>query len=251
MEDSAPRPIRSVFAWLVGASQVLGLLAVVLTGVWMGHYRGGFAWDGSAQEFNLHPLCMVLGLVFLHGDAILVYRVFRNEPKRNVKLLHGIIHLLALIMSIIGFVAVFDFHRAGKIPDMYTLHSWCGMATLVLFCIQWVMGLMFFLFPVASSWLRASYLPIHVFCGLVLLVMAIGSCLLGITEKLLFSITSTYSQFASEGVLANILGIVLVCFGVLLGYLITKEEYRRPPNPEEESLSVHFKTLTEGGSSTF
>ncbi|KAK2893281.1 cytochrome b561 [Channa argus] len=248
MEDSAPRPIRSVFAWLVGASQVLGLLAVVLTGVWMGHYRGGFAWDGSAQEFNLHPLCMVLGLVFLHGDAILVYRVFRNEPKRNVKLLHGIIHLLALIMSIIGFVAVFDFHRAGKIPDMYTLHSWCGMATLVLFCIQWVMGLMFFLFPVASSWLRASYLPIHVFCGLVLLVMAIGSCLLGITEKLLFSITSTYSQFASEGVLANILGIVLVCFGVLLGYLITKEEYRRPPNPEEESLSVHFKTLTEGGS---
>lgn len=34
--------------------------------------------------------------------ALLVYRVFRNEPKRNVKLLHGIIHLLALIMSIIG-----------------------------------------------------------------------------------------------------------------------------------------------------
>lgn len=185
--------------------------------------------------------------------AILVYRVFRNEAKRNVKLLHGIIHLLALIFSIIGegkrascrcetnskwlaldlrhwdvsstcasgfvlagFVAVFDFHRAANIPDMYSLHSWCGMATLILFCtqvpcflhlilyarkwnadwntrlslcfFQWVMGLMFFLFPVASAWLRASYLPVHVFCGLVLLVMAIGTCLLGITEKLLFSI---------------------------------------------------------------
>ncbi|XP_022603714.1 uncharacterized protein LOC111223737 isoform X1 [Seriola dumerili] len=101
MDDSSPRPVRSMFAWLVGASQVLGLASVVLTGVWMGHYRGGFAWNGSAQEFNLHPLCMVLGLVFLHGDAILVYRVFRNEAKRNVKLLHGIIHLLALIISII------------------------------------------------------------------------------------------------------------------------------------------------------
>ncbi|XP_045926808.1 transmembrane ascorbate-dependent reductase CYB561 isoform X1 [Micropterus dolomieu] len=250
MDESAPRPGRTMFAWLVGASQVLGLASVVLTGVWMGHYRGGFAWDGSAQEFNLHPLCMVLGMVFLQGDAILVYRVFRNEAKRNVKLLHGIIHLLALIMSIIGFVAVFDFHRTAKIPDMYSLHSWCGMATMVLFCIQWVMGLFFFLFPVASSWLRAMYLPIHVFCGLALLVMAIGSSLLGITEKLLFSIMPTYSKFASEGVLANVLGIVLVCFGVLLGYLITKEEYRRPPNPEEEALSVHFKTLTEGGSPT-
>ncbi|KAM6966475.1 transmembrane ascorbate-dependent reductase CYB561 isoform 1-T1 [Tautogolabrus adspersus] len=248
MEDPAPRSGSSSFVWLVGASQVVGLASVVLTGVWMGHYRGGFAWDGSAQEFNLHPLCMVLGLVFLQGDAILVYRIFRNEPKRNVKMLHGIIHLLALILSIIGFVAVFDFHRTAKIPDMYSLHSWCGMATIILFCIQWVMGLVFFLFPVASAWLRAAYLPVHVFCGLVLLVMAIGSSLLGITEKLLFSIMPTYSEFVSEGVLANTLGILLICFGVLLGFLITREEYRRPPNPEEEALSVHFKTLTEGGS---
>ncbi|XP_041812875.1 transmembrane ascorbate-dependent reductase CYB561 isoform X2 [Chelmon rostratus] len=250
MDDSAPRSRGVMFLCLVGASQVLGLASVVLTGVWMGHYRGGFAWDGSTLEFNVHPLCMVLGLVFLQGDAILVYRVFRSEPKRSVKLLHGIIHLLALIVSIIGFVAVFDNHKQSKIPDMYSLHSWCGMITLVVFCIQWVMGLLFFLFPVASSRLRASYLPVHVFCGLALLAMAIGTSLLGITEKLLFTIMSTYSQFSPEGVLANTLGIVLVCFGVLLGYLITKEEYRRPPNPEEESLSVHFKTLTEGRSPT-
>uniref|UniRef100_A0A3B3U6X7 Transmembrane ascorbate-dependent reductase CYB561 n=1 Tax=Poecilia latipinna TaxID=48699 RepID=A0A3B3U6X7_9TELE len=84
-------------------------------------------------------------------------------------------------------------------------------------------------------------LPIHVFCGLTLLVMAIGTSLLGITEKLL----DTYSLFAPEGVLANMLGILLLFYGVLLVYLITREEYRRPPNPEEESLSVHFKNLTE------
>ncbi|MED6288654.1 hypothetical protein CHARACLAT_028792, partial [Characodon lateralis] len=68
MDNFSPCHGGSVFAVLVGASQVLGLVSVVLTGVWMGHYRGGFAWDGSAQEFNLHPLCMVLGLIFLHGD---------------------------------------------------------------------------------------------------------------------------------------------------------------------------------------
>uniref|UniRef100_A0A3Q3XGU8 Transmembrane ascorbate-dependent reductase CYB561 n=1 Tax=Mola mola TaxID=94237 RepID=A0A3Q3XGU8_MOLML len=247
MDDSALRP---TFSWLVGVSQVLGLASVVLTGVWMGHYRGGFAWDGTAQEFNVHPLCMVLGLVFLQGDAILVYRVFRKEPKKNIKLLHGIIHLLALIISIVGFVAVFDYHKQAKIADVYSLHSWCGIATFGLFCIQWLMGLLFFLFPVASASLRASYLPIHVFCGLVLLVLSIGSSLLGITEKLLFAIMSTYSQFPAEGVLANTLGIVLVCFGVVLCYVVTKEEYRRPPNSEEEPLSVYFRHLTEGRSPT-
>lgn len=75
MEDSAPRTGRPAFLWLVAASQVLGLASVVLTGVWMGQYHGGFAWDGSAQEFNLHPLCMVLGLVFLQGDGKSVTRL--------------------------------------------------------------------------------------------------------------------------------------------------------------------------------
>lgn len=69
MDDSAPRSRGVMFLCLVGASQVLGLASVVLTGVWMGHYRGGFAWDGSTLEFNVHPLCMVLGLVFLQGDG--------------------------------------------------------------------------------------------------------------------------------------------------------------------------------------
>ncbi|CAG05955.1 unnamed protein product, partial [Tetraodon nigroviridis] len=254
--------------WLVGLSQVLGLVSVVLTGVWMGQYRGGFAWDGSAQQFNVHPLCMVLGLVFLQGDAIVVYRVFHNESKRTIKMLHGFIHMLALVISIIGFVAVFNYHKVAKIPDMYSLHSWVGMATLVMFFLQvhthahtrmviktltpfasfssqWVIGLLFFLFPLASPWLRAWYLPIHVFCGLGLLVMAVGSSLLGITEKLLFSLP-TYAQFHPEGVLANVLGLLLVCFGGVVSYVVTKEEYRRPPSPEEESLSVYFKTLSEG-----
>ncbi|XP_056608300.1 transmembrane ascorbate-dependent reductase CYB561 isoform X1 [Triplophysa dalaica] len=232
--------------WYVGASQVLGMACVVITGVWMGHYHGGYAWDGSAQEFNVHPLCMVLGLVFLYGDAVLVYRVFRNESKRSVKILHALLHMMALIISIVGLVAVFDFHAKAKISNMYSLHSWCGMLTFVLFILQWFLGLGLFLFPWASAQLRSWYLPLHVFFGLLLLAMSIGTCLLGITEKLLFNIMSTYSEFAAEGVLANTLGLLLVCFGVVVGYVATREDFRRPPNPEEEALSVHFKTLSEG-----
>lgn len=248
MEDSPQRAVQGLgsFPWYVGGTQVLGLACVVITGVWMGSYHGGYAWDGSGQEFNVHPLCMVLGLVFLYGDAILVYRVFRNESKRNIKVLHAVLHLLALIISIVGIVAVFDFHNHNKIPNMYSLHSWCGMLTFVLFCVQWLMGLGFFLFPGTLMALRSWYLPLHVFFGLAMLAMSLATCLLGISEKLFFSIQHTYSQFAPEGILGNMLGLLLVAFGILVGYVVTREDFRRPPHPEEEALSVHFETLTEG-----
>lgn len=39
-----------------------------MTGAWLGMYRGGIAWE-SALQFNVHPLCMIIGLVFLQGDG--------------------------------------------------------------------------------------------------------------------------------------------------------------------------------------
>lgn len=35
-----------------------------------------------------------------------------------------------------GIVAVFESHRAKGITDMYSLHSWCGMAAFVLYLVQ-------------------------------------------------------------------------------------------------------------------
>ena len=53
-----------------GAWQVLALAVVIMVGVWMGNFRGGFAWhDNVAIEFNYHPLFMTLGLIFLQGNG--------------------------------------------------------------------------------------------------------------------------------------------------------------------------------------
>ena len=50
--------------------QVLALAVVVMVGVWMGSFNGGFAWhDNVYLEFNYHPLFMILGLIFLYGNG--------------------------------------------------------------------------------------------------------------------------------------------------------------------------------------
>ncbi|XP_045381904.1 LOW QUALITY PROTEIN: transmembrane ascorbate-dependent reductase CYB561 [Lemur catta] len=233
--------------YFVAFSQLLGLTVVAMTGAWLGLYRGGIAWESTLQ-FNVHPLCMVIGLVFLQGDALLVYRVFRKEAKRTTKVLHGVLHVFALIIALVGLVAVFDYHKKNGYADLYSLHSWCGILVFVLYFVQWIVGFSFFLFPGASFSLRSRYRPQHVFFGATIFLLSVGTALLGLKEALLFKLGADYSKFEPEGVLANTLGLLLVCFGGVVPYILTRAEWKRPSQAEEQALSMDFKTLTEGDS---
>ncbi|XP_075850782.1 transmembrane ascorbate-dependent reductase CYB561 isoform X2 [Microcebus murinus] len=149
--ETGAAPTPAALPYFVAFSQLLGLTVVAVTGAWLGLYRGGVAWE-SALQFNVHPLCMVIGLVFLQGDALLVYRVFRNEAKRTTKVLHGLLHVFALIIALVGLVAVFDYHKKKGYADLYSLHSWCGILVFVLYFVQ--------LLPVPWSFvLSAESLP--------------------------------------------------------------------------------------------
>uniref|UniRef100_UPI00359023C7 transmembrane ascorbate-dependent reductase CYB561-like n=1 Tax=Myxine glutinosa TaxID=7769 RepID=UPI00359023C7 len=232
--------------WFVAGSQALGIGCVVLVGIWMGHYRGGFSWNRDVLEFNVHPLCMILGMVFLYGDAIMVYRIFRQESKKCIKIVHAVVHLGALLTTIIGLVAVFHFHDAKSIPNLYSLHSWLGLTTVVMFGLQWVIGFLIFLYPAGLAALRAWYLPLHTFFGLAIFILAIASSLTGMTEKLLFVLSDTYHNMPVEAMLANSLGLLVVAFSVVVGYIVTRPEWKRPSQAEEEALSMHFHRITRG-----
>ena len=67
---------------------------------------------------------------------MIVYRVFRTENKFVVKLVHFVLQLGAFAIAVWGLKAVFDFHNHMKYPNLYSLHSWCGLTTVVLFGCQ-------------------------------------------------------------------------------------------------------------------
>jgi hypothetical protein len=64
-------------------------MAVVLMGIWTGHFLGGFALQDDPQhQFNWHPLLMTIGLIFLYGNGenktqYIFYR--RNHPRNHLK----------------------------------------------------------------------------------------------------------------------------------------------------------------------
>lgn len=74
----------------------------------------------------------------LTSVAAVVYRVplTWGQNKTPWKLLHAGMLLLALILSILGLCAVFDNHNTQNIPNVYSLHSWVGISTVVLFASQ-------------------------------------------------------------------------------------------------------------------
>ncbi|XP_072179161.1 lysosomal membrane ascorbate-dependent ferrireductase CYB561A3-like [Diadema setosum] len=214
--------MSKLFVPLVIMAEALGLAACILIGLWMGCYLGGFAWDGSSNEFNLHPLLMTTGMIFLYGNATMVYRVFTgiDVPRIAVKSIHAGCLTLATVMTIIGLVAVFQFHNHNGITNLYSLHSWLGIATVCMFFLQLLLGFFIFLFPCASVQLRTSYMSSHVFFGVAMLSMAAGTCLMGIVEKIFFS-KINYAALPESGLVANGAGLCIVAFVITVSYILT------------------------------
>ena len=90
--------------------------------------------------------------------------------------------------------AAWDSHSLASppIPHTYSLHSWCGLLTISLATIQWTSGLVTFLWPGLASHLRSFLLPVHIFVGLTIFILACATALMGITEKAIFSLGDQY-----------------------------------------------------------
>jgi len=62
------------------------------------------------------------------------------------------------------------------------------MKCLLQLSLQLFGGFVGFLFPKLPDSPRNSYLKVHIFFGVLIFMMAIGTCLMGMTEKAFFSI---------------------------------------------------------------
>ncbi|XP_073840134.1 plasma membrane ascorbate-dependent reductase CYBRD1 isoform X2 [Musca autumnalis] len=232
-------PAMANFKVLYVLTQLFGLTMIVLMGSWVGVHMGGLAGsDNPALEFNWHPLLMTIGLIFLYGNAILVYRGFRTLRKKTLKITHAALHMGAFVFTVIALKTVFDSHNLAEtpIPNMYSLHSWLGLSAVLIFSLQYVIGFMAYLAPGAKESFRAALMPLHVYFGLFGFVLSIAAACMGITEKAIFALGKSYSELPSSAVMVNLCGVLYVIFGGLVVYLATNPAYKRKPIPEDTVL---------------
>jgi len=240
--DELEQDLRGLRPALVSVEAV-GVAMVVLVSIWTGHFMGGFSGSDANLVFNWHPLLMVISLIFLYGNGILVYRVARHERKSRLKVAHAVVMGSATLLAFLGLKAVFDFHAEKGIPHTYSLHSWLGLIAVSLAVLQWVLGFVTFLFPGLASHLRKALLPVHIFAGLTVFVLAAVVALLGVTEKAIFRDKDkefSYKDGGGEATVVNLLGLSIVLFVVFVLAIVTRQSFRRLNMAEDQML------LTEG-----
>lgn len=206
------------FPTLMVLVRLMGVIVSALVLTWTVHYRGGLALvsDNKDLIFNVHPVLMVIGLVLLNGEAILAYKTV-SGTKSFKKLVHLTLQFLAFCLSLIGLWAAWKFHNDKGINNFYSLHSWLGLACLLLFGIQWAAGFVTFWYPGGSRNSRATLLPWHVFFGVYIYALAVATATTGILEKATFLQTNkVISHYSAEALLVNSLGILMIALGGLV-----------------------------------
>ncbi|XP_037922645.1 probable ascorbate-specific transmembrane electron transporter 2 isoform X3 [Hermetia illucens] len=209
---------------IVILSTILLIGVLVLTLFWVIYYRGGFAWtENPTLQFNLHPVLMIAGFITFSGFSILLYRLCRCLKHIYVKLAHMFFHACAIPCIVVGFLAVFDSHNLQEppLPNFYSLHSWLGFVTMGLFALQFIVGFFSFLVLLccenATYGCRAAMVPIHASFGLVNFMLAIATCVTGLTEKV---ISAQFPE--AEKIVMNSLGMVLVAIGIVVSVAVRR-----------------------------
>ncbi|KAK9118042.1 hypothetical protein Scep_016135 [Stephania cephalantha] len=195
---------------VVVVANILSLAFVTLILVWALHFQGGLGLksENVQQIFNIHPVLMVIGPIFIGGEAIMVYKMVPSTKKVQ-KLVHLILHLVALALGIVGITAIFKFQHDVQLGNLRTLHSWLGIGTISLYGLQWLFAAFSFWFPRAATTTRAKLLPWHWFAGMAIFVMAVMTAETGLNR-----LTVPGGTLDSASLVVNFTGLLILLFAV-------------------------------------
>ncbi|KAL4452375.1 hypothetical protein ABPG75_008037 [Micractinium tetrahymenae] len=190
-----PPPPRAVT--LLTRVLQLAVAATMLT--WVLGYLGGLnlsprplaGGNDTGPVFNWHPLLLTLAFPVLMAEAVLAYKapLVEQRDRTATKMYHFALHTAALVCTILGVIAAFVSHTAKRpapIPNLYSAHSWLGLAVLSLLALQYAAGAFSYLWPKLSLANRQALGPLHRFLGKAVFTAGIATMAAGIQEKATF-----------------------------------------------------------------
>ena len=124
----------------------------------------------SKKVFNAHPVLMTVSFVLMTVGklAFTLPSITTHLSCPKVKVVHGYSWLLALVSASLALYAVFASHNVksqGYKANMYSLHSWVGIAVFSAMIANFLIGIYAFGFQRFAPETRASIMPFHKLSG--------------------------------------------------------------------------------------
>lgn len=233
------------------APRAAALATLAVVGAWV-HKLGGVsaskdvAADGSISTdrlFNWHPVLMILAFGIFMSEAVLAYKVplsaSLSRPQR--KKVHWISHSLAAVCAVLGLTAAWRSHtlKDPPIPNLYSPHSFLGLAVLLLGLAQFVVGFGSYLWPTTSLEQRQALGPYHRFWGLAVYAAGMAAAATGLQEKATF-----LQAFGKKGVYSSFLRLPAVAELLLLAtVLLVLWQYAAPAASATKRQHVEYSTV--------
>uniref|UniRef100_A0A0A0KLE5 Cytochrome b561 domain-containing protein n=1 Tax=Cucumis sativus TaxID=3659 RepID=A0A0A0KLE5_CUCSA len=144
----------------------------------------------------------------LWGHAAIM--AYKSIPGRKYwrKVVHLVLHLMALACGIFGVCMAFKFHHEIKLSDLLSLHSWIGLIAVSLYAFQWIFGFFVYFFPGAEARRRGNMLPWHVYFGVFIFLIATCNAELGLLQRF-NTLVLGHSQ---QGLIVNFTGLLLLLY---------------------------------------
>lgn len=217
-----PKQFNILF-WL---TQVTGIILCAIVMVWVFYYRGGVGWTEARQEFNWHIVSFTIGMIYLYANGMIIFRFLPWIPKKQLKLIHTGILTCVIVSMVFGMYTVIDCYANSPTKRHFTsMHAWLGILSMLLFVGEWAVSIYIYLYPGASSSIRISFMPLHIFLGVITFACTIGATLLGFAPYT--RSVKNYQELPPEALILNCIPLLLVVFASLTVYLLYKNEFKR------------------------
>ena len=229
--------LQTLAGWL---ALLFALAALIMTAYWANDsrtdldYLGGINW--GRRTFSWHPVLMVAGAILSSITAVVSYRTF-PLTKAWQKTIHGLMHTAAVVCLGVGLAAILSSHnyKSRNMGGVYrsnftTIHTFLGTAVIVLYGLNYLMGMVHFLIPGINEVIIRSYARNHIFIGSFILVLSLGAVETGLmllTDSCGYDVTrpdvnpaANYHRLSPGCLLANSIGIVVLAAVFLALYSI-------------------------------
>jgi hypothetical protein len=226
--------------------------SVLLFLYWVLKFDKGFAWtNDKKKQFNLHSFLMIVGFIFLNGQAMLIYKTFLCCKKIYNKITHTIFFVLSISIITFGMIVGIQGQHIAP-PDQtpvhfYSIHACIGLVTVALFGLQFLVGFVSYLVLLccekATAGYRARLLPTHVTMGLIIYGLAIAGCISGLLQTARArlggptaaepekpdykNMTNPANPFLNSGIVLNMVGVCLIALGIIMPYIVRNFTQRR------------------------